>query len=430
MPCAPGVASSSLPGRAWSSAQPARSSVEASSPCEEPSALVVAGYECSLATTSLEQLEGVAAAADRAWLGDRAGSLEGTLEAALVRTCCRCELLVVARSASDVERWRSVLPGEPGAWCVRTGREAVRHLFRIAGGLESIARGEREVRLQVRAAAATVWSRHRDRLLRDLLQAAADAADETAPTVPSSRSIAALAATRVLELSGRPFPRVVVLGSGAVGRQVTEHLAPSAKVSLVYRSRPPDERFLRLTGARAVRTDALAAEVALADAVVTAAKSGGRCLGPEDLPRDRPLVLVDLGVPRNVDPAVRGRPGIRLVDLEELGTLPDAPADRAIEASLKERADRAHVHFEIAALEPWIGTLRREAEKLRRRELGVAQGFLGPLTREQQSAVDRLTRRLVDQLLRAPTVRLRSAPPGEEGDRLRRVAVALLTPGP
>jgi glutamyl-tRNA reductase len=390
-----------------------------------PRTLIVAGFELSLATTSLEELERAAEALDRGWLAERFDRFRGTEEAALVATCCRRELALLVRSPQELDRWRRALPGPPAAWRERQGRESVGHWLRVAGGRESIAVGEREVRGQVRAAGRATLSRHRARVLRDLLEGAVDVAERASPSVPPARSIAALAATRVLDLCGRPFPRVLVVGAGAVGRQVTQLLAPSCRISVAYRERLPDEAFLRATGARAVRASALAPEIALTDAVVTAAAGGVRCLGPSDLPAGRSIVLVDLGMPRNVDPAAGRLPGVRLVDLAELRAGarrdPEEPDDAGAEGAVDQLLGRVTAETS----EPWVAAVRRHAEELRRDELRVGRRFLGPLTPEQEFALDRMTRRLVDRLLRGPTERLRDLPPGSEGDRLRRFALEL-----
>jgi glutamyl-tRNA reductase len=277
----------------------------------------------------------------------------------------------------------------------------------------------------VRGAARATLSRHRGRLLRDLFEGAAEEACRAASSNPSSRSIAAVAATRALELVGRPFPRVLVVGSGAVGRQVTELLAPSSRVTITYRHQPPDEEFLRSTGARAVRATGLAAEVELSDAVVTAAKTGDRCLGVRELAAARAVVVIDLGMPRNVDPAVRQLPGVRLVDLAELGARPGPEADDRLGPRLDMAADRLYARLDPGTLEPWVAAVRREAEGIRRAELDVGRRFLGELTPDQELAVDRLTRRLVNRLLHEPTRRVRSLPSGPDGDRLRRFALEL-----
>lgn len=397
---------------------------------EEPVPLALVGFECSLATASLDRLEANSRTLTPEWLAERFERFRATEEVALVGTCCRQELLVLSRDGEDLERWRGSLPDAGEGWSVRAGREVVDHFFRVAGGQESIAVGEKEVRLQVRAASRSTLSRHRCRLLRDLLTDAADTADRAMPEVPASRSIAALAATRVLELTGRPFPRVLVIGSGAVGRQVTELLSSSARVTLAYRQTPPDEEFLRLSGARAVRGADLAGEIALSDAVVTAARNEERCLRAADFPAERPIVVVDLGVPRNVEPETRTLPYVRLVDLADLRPSGRAFAEPIAERALAEEAERWFDRFERASLEPWIAAARRHAETVRASELATARAFLGPLTPEQEVAVDRLTRRLVDRILLGPTERLRTIPAGEAGDRFRRFALELLRPRP
>ncbi len=395
-----------------------------------PEPLVLVGYECSLATTTLGELETIATAVSGPWLRSAFARLPDAEEAVVLATCCRRELFVLSRSSTGADRWQELLPGPGAAWTRRVGREAVRHLFRVAAGRESLVVGEKEVRGQVRATSTAVVSRHRQRALRDLLAGAASSADRLVPHVPRSRSIAAVAATRALELAGRPFPRVLVVGSGEVGRQVTELLAPSARVTLAYRERSPEPEFLRAAGARAVRLDAVGPEIAVSDVVVAATKSGSPWLRAQDVPGGRALIVLDLGVPRNVEAAVGELPNVRLVDLSELRPRGAVDPSPDLETALEAAADQAHDRLAVHSLEPWIAAARRRAEGVRVAELATAREFLGPLTLEQEVAVDRLTRRLVNRLLVGPTERLRRLPPGEDGDRLRRFALELLRADP
>ena len=402
---------------------------DADSTATDPGPFLLANLEFSLDTAQLDGLEVVARSVTSAQVGEWFAQSPDTEEVALLSTCHRVELVLLARSAREVTRWVERLPGARTSWRVRDGRDVVHHLFRVAVGRESLAIGEQEVRHQVRAAGRRVESRHPRAVLKTLFARAAETADEVAPSVQPSRSIAAVAATRVLDLSGQPFPRVVVVGAGAVGRQVTELLAPSARVTLVYHERPPDVAFLRATGARASRYDQLTAELAVADAAVTAAKTGVRCVRPSDIPLDHPLVLVDLGVPRNIDPSVRELPNVCLVDLEDLHARPGAfrppdGLDDRIEAEARAYSER----LDLSLLEPWIDALRRAAEEVRRAEFATASPFLGDMGGEQRAAVERLTQRLVSRLLRPPTERIRALPPGPDGDRLRRFALDLLGP--
>lgn len=408
---------------------PPVASPESTSAHRVPAPLSLHGFECSLDTVSLDVLEAVTRTVTRAQVKDWFDRWEETEEVVLLSTCHRVELLLLARDAEVGDRWQDALPGTHDSWKVREGREVVHHLFRVAAGRESLAAGEAEVRQQVRAAGHSVLSRHPRRVLREILLSATAAAHEVAAPGSSARSIASIAATRLQSLLERPSPRVLVVGSGTVGRQVTECLAASARVTVVYHETPPQESFLRLTGANAVRLDRLAEEATTADAIVTAAKFGDHGLRAPDLPRDHPLVLVDLGMPRNIDPSVRELPNLRLVDLQELYALSKTTSAPPLpEAALDELADRCSDRVERLLWEPWVDALHRAAEAVRRAELANARAFLGDLDPEQEVAVERLTRRLVTRLLSAPTERVRSLPVGPVGELQRRLAVELLRP--
>ncbi len=391
-----------------------------------PAPLELYAWEQSLDTTSLEELESVHRSADRDWLDALFRASPALGEVARLATCHRVELFLVSSSEPAAQRFAHKLPGRPAAWKARTGRDAIRHLFRVASGHGSLADGEKEIRLQVRSAGGASLCRLPRPVLREIFGAAADAADSVAPEVAPERSIAAVAASELLRLLPGPRRRVLVIGAGIVGRQVVEALAGRVEVTMAYRSRPPDPGFLRATHSRAVPIAALPKELRRADGVVTAAKSGDRCLGPEDLVSDRDLVLVDLGVPRNVDPSVRRSPRVRLIDLEALHESVRAPLATREDPALARLTEECGDRWEARALQPWIDTVRRQAESVRRSEIAVAREFLGRLTPDQEQALDRLTRRLVSRLLLASTERLRTLPPGAEGDRFRQFALELL----
>lgn len=386
----------------------------------------VTALEFSLATAGLTELEEVA----RSLPAESVTALfEGhpeIEELASVRTCHRVELLVLDREG-DPRDWRAALPGAPPNWRLHAGVDAVHHLFRVAAGLESLAPGEREVREQILRTLATVRSRHPRPVIAEIIRASVASARDLDAPLSTRRSIAAIAATRVLQEAPRPFPRVVVVGQGAVGRQVVEALGPYARVTLVYRTRPPPDTFLRSTDSRAAPVADLAEEVRSADAVVAAAKSGERILRRTDLSgRDRGLVIVDLGLPRNVEPGVEKLPGVKLVDLEALYTghvlrRPEGASDEAI-------ARAARLSWRELATElvqPWADQLMRGAEEVRRAELDRAEPHLGGLSATQREAIDRMTRRLTERLLAPSLRRMRAVPPGPEHDRTRQ---ALLRP--
>ena len=390
-----------------------------------PYALTV--FEFSLATASLAELEEVARTVGPSWAAATFRDRPWIEELGLLATCHRVELLVGTRDPARLAEWAADRPGRATGWRRRSGAEAVLHLFRVAAGLESLAVGEREVADQVRAAAHAVLGRRPRPVLKSLLLDAARAAEEASPP-PVARSIARAAADRLLREAdaARPAaasapPHLVVVGSGRIGRQLAGHLAGRARVTVVYRSLPPPDGALPADGVRTAPFDRLPELLREADGVVTAAKSAGRLLGPGPLAdRLRPLPLVDLGVPRNVDPAVGTLPGIRLIDLEELFRTapPVRDAGPGTERLLAE-ARAAAARLERVRPEAWVDALLRAAEAVRADEVARARPYLDGLSAAQQLAVDHLTRRIVARLLKRPIEDLRSLPPGTDGDAER-----------
>lgn len=404
-----------------------RSSASASGAIAGPLSLF--GLEFSFETASLDELESVARLVTRIQVGDWFARFGGTAEVALLSTCHRVELVLLLHAPEDLEHWRAAVPGQRDSWTIREGGAMVRHLFRVASGRESLAIGEAEVGHQVRAVGHSIESRYPRPVLRELFEAAADAAEAIGSSAPFRPSIASAAASQLMKILERPDPRVLVVGSGTVGRQLLECLTSSAQLTVVFHQRPPEEPFLRATGARAVHLDHLAEELRSADAVVTAAKFGNHGLRASDLPRGHSIVLIDLGMPRNIDPDVRGLPNVRLIDLEELhGAAGSRRPSDGLEDRVERSAERFSEHLERLLFEPWIDALRRGAEETRRAELANARPYLGELHPGQELALERLTQRLVSRLLAAPTERIRSLPSGEEGKLQRRIALELFRP--
>ncbi len=407
------VARPTLPESAWDRA---------------PESLSLSILEFSLSTASLDELEAVTKEANPDRLTALWNDHPELKELALVRTCHRVEC--VALHAAPVAPFRASLPGRADAWRTWTGPEAVHHLYRVAAGLESLAWGEREVREQIRAAGSRIHTRHPRSVLADLFRSAIDSTERFEGPVPCRRSIASIAATTLLEEIARPFPRVLVVGSGTVGSQVVEALGPYARTTILYRRTPPSEDFLRSSGARAVPIGAIDAELPLCDGLVAAAKAGERILRPIDLVgRGRGIVLVDLGVPRNIDPRVAELPGTRLVDLAELHLRHRPPADSAaLDRVVKERARERSEQLARELASTDIDALMRAIDSVRRDELRRAQPYFGRLTAAQREAIDHFSQRLVRQMLRAPLDELRRLPPGPERERWLAMAARILGP--
>ncbi len=408
---------------------PGPSSGDVDGPATPPRPLLLFDLECSLGTAPFDVLESAARTLSRSELSQRFADGTGTVELTLLRTCHRVELVGLVRAPEEIDRWRRSLPGPLSAWRYHEGREVVRHVFRVAAGHGSLAQGETEVREQVRGAGRAVLSRHPRPVLRAMFDRATAAARALSDPHEASRSIASVAADHLRTLVSTDRPRVLVVGAGTVGRQVAESLAPHAQVTVLFHQRPPPPSFLEALGADAQPLEVLPRLAATADAIVGAAKLGGHRVGAEVLPRDRPIVVVDLGMPRNFDAAVRSLPKVRLVDLQELYDRARVAGRPPIpDARLEARVDECAEVLERWLWEPWVAALYRAAEATRRSELSTAGPFLRNLDPGDAAAVDLLTRRLVARLLGRSAERIRSLPPGPEGDVRRRLAWELLGP--
>jgi glutamyl-tRNA reductase len=244
---------------------------------------------------------------------------------------------------------------------------------------------------------------------------------------PSIASAGVNVACRALA-SFAPGDLAVVLGGGVMARAATEALiAHGARVRVLNRTPAHAQRTLaHLAGTIEIGPlDELPAVLAEAVLVVGATASREPVLGVEAVGQcgGRPLVLLDIALPRDIDPRVRGMAGVTLIDLDDLERL--CPIDlgtrnqeqhHAEELAIEE-ADRLVQWLRFRAVSPAIAELRTYAETIRKSELRRSAARLRDLTPEQIAAVDALTAGIVNKLMHGPTVAMRDAAarPGSVG---------------
>ena len=353
-----------------------------------------------------------------------ARELAGDGECVCLSTCNRTELYAVGEGTDEqaLQALASLGGDEVAALSYRLADHAAAlHLFRVAAGLDSLVPGEGEILGQVRSAyEAGTTGPLLNRLFHDALHAGKRARTQTtiAESPASVSSAGAALAQQVFgELSGR---RVLVVGAGKVGELAARSLAArGAEIAgVANRSESRGEDLARRFGARAVPLETLASELVSVDVVVTCAGAPGFLLGPEDVRdrRGRPLFVIDLAVPRDVDPAVNGLDGCYLYDIDDLEAVVESSlagrrreAERA-EAIVAEEAERFRVWQASLDVVPTIASLRARAEAIRSAELSKAK-----LSDEQREAVDSITAQIVNKLLHLPTVRMKEAAAAADG---------------
>jgi glutamyl-tRNA reductase len=348
-------------------------------------------------------------------------------EAVGLSTCNRCELYMVGADAAAM-RAAAVdglgrLSGhaadrlEPMLY-VHHGEPAAHHLFGVAGGLDSMVPGEAQILAQIREAyeSAYEWDTTgpvTNRLFHQALEAGKRIRHETA-IGEGGASPASVAAELAAERLGPDLAsaEVLVVGAGRVAELVAANLSARGVGSIAVANRDPSRAAALASrfGGRAVELARLPEAIAAARIVVSSTSSSEPLIGPDDVPPGR-RVLIDLAVPRDIDPAVAAVEGVSLHTIDDLEavvqrtiTLRHGEADRAREIVT---AHAAAFRDWMAALEvvPAITSLRAHAERIRVAELERAR--LGDLSPAERERLDAVTRGIVNKLLHRPTVRLK-----------------------
>jgi len=241
---------------------------------------------------------------------------------------------------------------------------------------------------------------------------------ESPASVPAAA--AALAQQVFDKLDGR---RVVLVGAGRMSELTARNLRSRGAIVGVVLNRTLDraEALAAGFGARAAPLAGLAEALVDADVVVSSTSAPGFVLAADDLAatlrarRGRPLLLVDLAVPRDVDPAFAAIDGCFVYDLDDLEAIVSASlAGRRTEAVEAERivteeAERFRAWQASLAVVPAIASLRARAEEIRASELARMEARLGRLPEGDRDAVDTVTAQIVNKLLHLPTVRMKEA---------------------
>jgi glutamyl-tRNA reductase len=363
------------------------------------------------------------------------------LEAVAISTCNRTEIYLVAADPVEAEslalsalaRQAGIRPTELlGALYSMRGEDAVRHLFSVASGLDSMIVGEAEIQGQVKRAYELALVEGTtgpitNRLFRDALGTGKRARTETAigrSRISVSSIAVELAANALGELSER---NVLVIGAGENGELTARALADRGVQTIFVANRRYD-RAIGLAarfGGQAVRFDDLPELLLKADIVVSCTASPHQIVGREELAQvleergDRPLLLMDIAVPRDIDPAVRGLPGITLYDMDDL----QHAVARNIGGREAEASKVAHiVDQEVERYARWIGSLgvtptiaalRERADEIVAQVLRENDERWESISADDRRRVELMAKAVVSRLLHEPTLRLKAT----EGDR-------------
>lgn len=369
-------------------------------------------------------------------------------EAMLLSTCNRVEVYAVVEAFhGGLSAIGQVLAERSGLSIgdltrhayVRYSDAAVEHLFTVASGLDSAVIGEQQVLGQVRRAyAGAEANRSVGRVLHDLVQRALAVGKrvhaETAIDAAGASVVSVALDIAAAQLGGDALAgrTATVVGAGSMGALSAAHLVRAGvrRITIVNRSLPRAQRLARSVAEHGVLAEAASLDtlpVAMAEADIVISCTGSvrpvvsladvhRALATELRDESRedpsvPLVLCDLGMPRDIDPAVAGLPGVAMIDMERVQREPSAQA-AVTDAESARRIVGAEVadylaSQRVAEVIPTVTALRQRAADVVGAELLRLENRLPGLAEDHRHEIARMVRRVVDKLLHAPTVRVK-----------------------
>ena len=364
-------------------------------------------------------------------------------EAMILSTCNRTEVLV--QGAGDtVAAVKSFLGEERGfdideldrILYVKEDLEAVRHLFRVGAGLDSMILGEPQILGQLKAAYETAAG-GLGTMMQSLLQRSFAVAKRIRSSTEIGRSPVSVAYAAV-DLAEKIFGRLdgrsaLVLGAGETAELALRHLTANGIRSVLVANRTYSraEELARAFQGEAVPYDAFPAHLERVDILISSTAASEPVLGYEQAievirrRRNRPLFLIDIAVPRDVDPRVNEIDNIYLYDIDDLQNVADAGLEERRVAA--EQAERM-IEVEVTSYRDWarsrevsptIVALRRKLHSLGRGEVERFNGRFRKLPPDQQQAVQELAESLINKVLHRPILLLkRSASSPDGADRI------------
>jgi glutamyl-tRNA reductase len=369
---------------------------------------------------------------------------EHLAEVVLLSTCNRTE--VYARTTrfhdgiDDVRHFLAECSGlDPDALAEQLytyhDDAAVAHLFGVAAGLDSMIIGEGEILGQVREAWQAAEGEGTvgpllSRTFRQAIEVGKRARTETGISrhaVSISSAAVTLAGERLGSLEGR---RVLLLGAGDVGEGMAMALAGAGvgEIIVANRSRARGAELARRVGGRAIPLDEIGDMLVTCDVLLSSTGAPGTLLERGDMEevmrrRDgRAILVVDVAVPRDVDPGVGQVFGVTLLDIDDLKALGEASmqARRAevgnVRDIITDELERFRVERSAREVAPLIAALHALGEEVRVAEIERHASKLTELSPEQRAAVEQITHGVVKKLLHEPTVRLKDAATSARGE--------------
>jgi glutamyl-tRNA reductase len=356
-------------------------------------------------------------------------------EACILSTCNRVEITVTTEDSADpqslvdgfLQESRLVTPVSIGPYLYRhQGQQAIHHLFRVASSLDSMVVGEPQILGQLKTAYGVAKAQG---ALSGWLEGLLTRSFSVAKRVRSETGIGQMAVSvsyAAVELARKIFGSlenrtVMIVGAGKMSELAARHLRRSgaAHVFVTNRTHARAAEMAKLFQGTPVEYSRFLGMLPEVDILIASSGAPHYILHKEEMRRvigarrNRPMFLIDIAVPRNIEPAIHDLDNVFLYDIDDLQEVVNAnlrerlkEAERAEEIVAQE-VERMMAHLKIQEVTPTIVSLQEELERIRLGEIEKVRRKYGPATREQEEAWEMLTRGIMNKIAHGPISELR-----------------------
>jgi glutamyl-tRNA reductase len=381
---------------------------------------------------------------DEGFLPEALGSLKkhpGMLEGMILSTCNRVEITVAAEEHADgdaVQHFLADVRSVDHAWVSpylyrHDGPDAIRHLFRVASSLDSMIVGEPQILGQLKHAYATAKECG---AISGFLELVMTRAFNVAKRVRSETDIGESAVSvsyAAIELAREIFgsldgKKVLVVGAGKMSESAARHLrrAGVSEILVTNRTRERAVAMAEEYQGRVIDYDTFAQSMPDVDIVIASSGAPHYIITRDQMRavigkrRNRPMFLIDIAVPRNIEPQVNDLDNVFLYDIDDLDRVVETNIKGRVEVAvqaediIREEVDRMMLRLKTREVTPTIVSLQEQLELWRTAEIERQRGKLGGLNEQQEEAIQAITRGLINKIAHGPITELRrqAADPG------------------
>jgi glutamyl-tRNA reductase len=357
----------------------------------------------------------------------------GASEGMILSTCNRVEVAATGEGSDDLasaledflEKTGQV-PGVRSHLYHFEGRDAIRHVFRVAASLDSMVVGEPQILGQLKQAYAIAKA---EGAVNGFLETVLTRAFSVAKRVRTETEIGQTAVSvsyAAVELAREIFgslagKKVMIAGAGKMSELAARHLhrCGATQIYVTNRTRQRAEDLAQVFEGAVVEYDSFHSALPEMDIVITSSAAPHYILTKPDMRkvidarRKRPMFLIDIAVPRNIEPAANEIEGVFLYDIDDLQRVVESNRQgrmqeaQEAERIIGEEVDRLLTRMKAREVAPTIVSLQEQLEQIRTAEMERLRGRFGSLTPQQEEALEALTRGIVNKVAHGPISELR-----------------------